>query len=585
MAKKILDFYAELTVKADKYKKGLSDAKKEGKEFSDSTKTATSGILGLGKSALVAAGGVVGLAGSIVGAGAAVKKLADDYTDYAYQVEDVARVTGATVEEASRFIQVADDQRVSIDAINTALQGAIRKGLSPTIENLGKMSDEYLALEDSTARAKYLQDSFGRSGNDLARVMELSGKRMEEYGHAIDDTGLLMTSQGIAKAKQYHQAMDGLGDAIQGVKYDLTQGLMPTISRTAEFISNNVRVSLELKKTEEMLGVVWKNNFFAAKALHDEMRFGKMSNEEYEARLYELWAQTQDNVEVSSSLRNELNLTQWAMKDNTNATDAQTDSLKTLEEATGAVAGGFKNMGDRASGAKVEINKAAGETRNWINEIDPGLSNAISNAIKKLDFRAQYGDVLQETYEKVLEKIQENKISEPEGREILGGLFAASQALEVQSKEITFREAAENIQENLGGSLRDAYAILEQFISRNGQSFNYKVYLDYIYRGLNRQYEPWNPWPNNPNVPVNPPKPKKKPQAGLDMIIPPGFPTDNFIMGVSSGERVKVETQQQQRGRGGEGMIIVNNYNQAAAALSTAMIVQKRRGRLNASMG
>jgi len=47
-------------------------------------------------------------------------------------------------------------------------------------------------------------------------------------------------------------------------------------------------------------------------------------------------------------------------------------------------------------------------------------------------------------------------------------------------------------------------------------------------------------------------------QFGMDMIVPTGFPNDNFFIPVSSGERVLVQTPNQQGGSGGAGNINVS---------------------------
>jgi len=75
-------------------------------------------------------------------------------------------------------------------------------------------------------------------------------------------------------------------------------------------------------------------------------------------------------------------------------------------------------------------------------------------------------------------------------------------------------------------------------------------------------------------------------QHGLDTYIPPGFPNDTFPVWTSSGEHVTVTPPgKSEPGGGGDTYIEINNYNQQAAALSLAMLMNSRLSRLNASMG
>jgi antitoxin component HigA of HigAB toxin-antitoxin module len=86
----------------------------------------------------------------------------------------LGRTIGATPEEASKLIQAADDVQISYETLTTALEAAIRKGVEPTIEGLGGLADQYNAIQDPIERTKFLMDNFGRSGADLAPLMELA---------------------------------------------------------------------------------------------------------------------------------------------------------------------------------------------------------------------------------------------------------------------------------------------------------------------------------------------------------------------------------------------------------------------------
>lgn len=159
---------------------------------------------------------MVGAAGSVVGAltavGVSVKKLADDYMNYAFQVKDFGRIIGATPEEASRLIQVADDVRLSVGSMTIAMRTAINKGYRPTVEGLGQLSEAYLAIQDPIARSRFLTDTFGRSGLEMAKLMELGSDKIREMGASVE-SGLIVTQKGIDQATAYYQELDKLTDS------------------------------------------------------------------------------------------------------------------------------------------------------------------------------------------------------------------------------------------------------------------------------------------------------------------------------------------------------------------------------------
>jgi hypothetical protein len=76
-------------------------------------------------------------------------------------------------------------------------------------------------------------------------------------------------------------------------------------------------------------------------------------------------------------------------------------------------------------------------------------------------------------------------------------------------------------------------------------------------------------------------------QHGGSMVVPPGFPNDSYMIGVSSGERVDVRTPAQQRRPSGGNTYnyTVVNQTREAAALTLALIQERRRERLDEFMG
>jgi hypothetical protein len=167
---------------------------------------------------------------------AVIKRVADEvigsFTTYAKTVEDMARVTGSGAEETSRLIQVADDLQISTTDLSTALAGAVRKGINPSVESIAALSDEYLALAPGLERSKFLMDNFGRSGLAMARLMEQGGDAIQAMGAAVDDS-LIITEDGIKAAQDYALALDTLNDRVEGAKMAIGSKLVPVLTDAA----------------------------------------------------------------------------------------------------------------------------------------------------------------------------------------------------------------------------------------------------------------------------------------------------------------------------------------------------------------
>ena len=153
---------------------------------------------------------------------------------YAAEVRELSRTIGASAEQASMLIQAADDVGISAQSVQGALEAAIRKGISPTIEGIAKLATEYNAIQDPIQRTEFLFDKFGRSGADLAPLMQLGARGIREAGEAARETGQVLSQEGVASARQYEIAMDDLSDRIEGLKIKLSMGLIPVLTRATD---------------------------------------------------------------------------------------------------------------------------------------------------------------------------------------------------------------------------------------------------------------------------------------------------------------------------------------------------------------
>ena len=158
-----------------------------------------------------------------------VKEAIGDYSDYVMEVDKIASYTGMASEETSKLIQVADDYRIETGQLEMALKTMTEQGTVPTIDGLAQLSDQYLAIQDPLAKAQFLTDNFGRSGMDMARIMELGGENLKT---ATDEVSKFMIVTGKSKeqAEEYVKALDNWNDSVDGLKYSIASGLVPSLT-------------------------------------------------------------------------------------------------------------------------------------------------------------------------------------------------------------------------------------------------------------------------------------------------------------------------------------------------------------------
>ncbi len=275
--------------------------KKEGnapKELSNDLKEVKAGVVGAIEGFTGLSMSSLGLAGMITGVGVALKESIDFTVKYAEQVGDLSRITGASADESSRLIQVADDLKIDYGTLTQAAKTLAKDGIALTTEELAKASDQYLAFGTAGERAKYATDKFGKSGLELTKILEQGGDAIRAMV-AEQNGSLILTDAQVKSARELEKAQDGLTDAFDGLKVALASGVIPTLTSLLKVLTG------VFETTEQMAEI--QKGFTGILKDHDNvMRKEAQTYEEYrkemeraaevagwlvdeEGRLYQIW--------------------------------------------------------------------------------------------------------------------------------------------------------------------------------------------------------------------------------------------------------------------------------------------------------
>lgn len=175
--------------------------------------------------------------GAIKSAGEFVTGSLDAYAAYIEEVDQIATYSGMASEETSRLIQVADDLRIETGSVERALKSMAEKGTVPTIEGLSQLSDRYLAIQDPLVRAQFLTENFGRSGIEMARLMELGGPKIRALTDEVEHY-MVVTGESREEAEKYILALDNMDDAVMGLKYSVAKELVPAFTEFIELLTS-----------------------------------------------------------------------------------------------------------------------------------------------------------------------------------------------------------------------------------------------------------------------------------------------------------------------------------------------------------
>ena len=215
---------------------------KTGKAFKEST-----GQLDKFKSGFQQLTGVSLLSASAIGAaGMAAQKLVQylkstitETEQYVTSMVDGARVTGMAVEEYSRLVQASDDLFISQEKLNTALIAASRQGIEVNAEGLEKLSSKYLSLAPGVERAQFLLKTFGRSGADMGKLMEVGAEGIDAAMASISNS-LVVTEMSRVNIENYKRSVDNLSDSWQGVKYAIGNEVIPELDYLMRLLTKGV---------------------------------------------------------------------------------------------------------------------------------------------------------------------------------------------------------------------------------------------------------------------------------------------------------------------------------------------------------
>lgn len=163
------------------------------------------------------------------------------YAEYGRQVLLLSNNLGISAEETSRIIQTSDDFGISIDTVTSALQMMVRRGTAPSIEELAKIADQYVAIKDPIQRAALMTELLGRSWTSLTPLLKDGGDAIRDQAKAIA-TDLIITDADIQKTEALRKAKDELNDRVEALSLKLGNALTPAVTEGTDVLTKFVDI-------------------------------------------------------------------------------------------------------------------------------------------------------------------------------------------------------------------------------------------------------------------------------------------------------------------------------------------------------
>jgi len=161
---------------------------------------------------------------------------------YAGEVRDLALISGQGAEEASRLLQVLDDFEISATDVNAAVKAMTKEGLTPNVETIAQLSDQYLQLNDAQAKNEFILKNLGRSGLQWVNVLNQGSSAILALNAGVNSS-LILTDENIRKTEEYRLAVDSMGDSWQAIKVEVGMEAIPILSGAMDQLNGNIQES------------------------------------------------------------------------------------------------------------------------------------------------------------------------------------------------------------------------------------------------------------------------------------------------------------------------------------------------------
>ena len=110
-----------------------------------------------------------------------------------------------------------------------ALKTMTTKGVTPSIDGLKALSEEYNSLTDPLERAQFLTDNFGRAGQEMGRLMEMGAAGIDEMADSIENW-MIVTGKTEEEIKNYLATQDRWEEAMDELKYSFAMNVTPAVT-------------------------------------------------------------------------------------------------------------------------------------------------------------------------------------------------------------------------------------------------------------------------------------------------------------------------------------------------------------------
>ena len=212
-----------------------------------------------------------------IAGGAALAKFATDgvkaFQELALGAEKFATSTGLAIQDASRYMEVAGDIGIPIDAVSAAI-GRLNKTIGADPDKVRDLGVDlvYLAdgsldvnatflntierikgIKDPAEKAKVAAQLLGKGWQSMSTLIEMGANDLSAALGNVSDAKVIDPAE-LKKAKEFRDTMDKLKDIIDDLSLSIGQSLVPALSAVGDLIGKVTEIRDMFKSIP---GVTW----------------------------------------------------------------------------------------------------------------------------------------------------------------------------------------------------------------------------------------------------------------------------------------------------------------------------------------
>ena len=195
------------------------------------------------------------------------------FQELALGAEKFATSTGLAIQDASRYMEVAGDIGIPVDAISTAI-GRLNKTIAADPDKVRKLGVDlvYLAdgsldvnatfletierikgIKDPAEKARVATQLLGKGWQSMSTLIEMGADDLSAALGNVSDSKVIDPEE-LKKAKEFRDTMDKLKDTVEDLSLELGESLVPALEDLANLLDKVSSVQNIFKKIP---GATW----------------------------------------------------------------------------------------------------------------------------------------------------------------------------------------------------------------------------------------------------------------------------------------------------------------------------------------